>query len=808
MLIITTSQKDPKVIDAILRQVLPTVDTPHRVEPFDPEDGLPEVEEGDVVLGMGGAVLDFLKASDEFPMVKKNTSLNSLRGTSLPYGDGRVMITYDPFMATVEPEKDPQLVWDVRLACRLHDTGDLKPPVGEYVWVDDFSELIARVEEISQETDKWIPLSPDLETLGLDPHFPGSAAVYDPEDGSLIEEARPAGRIITIFFSVDVGKSYGYRVPEDGKIPEHVHEQIEWLLTEPGIGSIGANLKYDIVWMAHHWNIWCTNQRADTMLIGSLLNENRSNSLNLHAKQHTDMGGYDDDFNDSNDKSRMDLALAKDPEGFKVYAGGDTDAALRTYKAMRPMLVKDKALTTFYTQLLQPAANVFAKVESRGVVVDRARYHELADEVQADLDKLHERCMSFVPKRLQNRYADKKDFLSSPPAMKDFLFTKDGLNLKPQMFTEKTKEPSATIEHLEMFSDNEAAAGFIEALSDYNGTKKTMSTYVTGFLKHLRADDRFHPSYMLHRGDYGDNDKTSGTVTGRTSAKDPAYQTIPKHTRWAKPLRTVYTCPPGMVILKADFSQGELRVTACVADEQNMIKTYKKGIDLHLRTGALINNITLEEALALQKAAVKGSKEEKFIKMVRQGGKAGNFGLIYGMGEGGFQDFARKTYGVILTDQQTRTFRNAFFAEYHGLPAWHDEYKLKAKRFGFVRSPLGRIRHLPLINSKKSDLRAGAERMSINSPIQSCLSDMMMLGMVMLDRAYPDLWIFGMTHDDVGMYVPEGEVDMWAKRVQDVLQDLPLHKFGFYPKLDFVADIEVSSTNLAECDPYKWPEAA
>lgn len=802
MLFITTSQKDPKVIDAILRQVLPFVDTPHMVLPFDPEDGLPQLEEGDVLLGMGGNVLDWMKASGLFPTIKKNTSLNSLRGTALPFGDGgHVMVSYDPFMATVEPEKDPQLVWDVRLACRLHDEGTLKAPIGDYEWVDDFSAVVARVKQLHKETGRWVPLSPDLETLGLDPWFLGTEDTFD-EEGELLTEFKPAARIVTLFFSVDEGKSYGFRVPDDGKLPAKVRKQVEWLLTDrKTIGCVGANLKYDIVWIKHHWGIWCTNQRIDTMLVGSLLNENRSNSLNLHAKQYTPMGGYDDPFNDKHDKSRMDLALEADPDEFLTYAGGDTDAALRTYHAMRPALVKDRRLTTFYSKLLQPAAQVFAKVESRGVVVDRKRYEELGKEVQADIDKLRARCMSFVPKRLQHRYADKNDFLSSPPAMKDFLFSKDGLNLKPLMMTPSGKDPSTAKEHLEMFADNPEAAPFIEALGLLNGSKKTMSTYVTGFMKHLRSDDRFHPSYMLHRGEYGENDTDAGTVTGRTSAKDPAYQTIPKHTKWAKPLRTVYTCPPGMAILKADFSQGELRVTACVANEKNMIKTYRKGIDLHLRTGALINEITLEQALQLLESEDPEVKAR--IKKIRQGGKAGNFGLIYGMGEGGFQDFARKTYGVILTDKQTSTFRNAFFAEYSGLLDWHEEYKRRARKYGYVRSPLGRIRHLPLINSKKSDLRAGAERMSINSPIQSCLSDMMMLGMVELDRAYPDLWIFGMTHDDVGMYVPEDQVEEWAYRVRDVLQDLPLKQFGFEPQLTFVADCEYSHTNLAECKELK-----
>lgn len=789
MLIITTAQKDAKVLDATLRQVLPFVNTPHRVEPFDGE--LPDAQPGDVVLGLGMPVLDLIKSAGA---AKKNLSINAARGEVFTLDGVRVMVSYDPFMAQMDPAMDPQIAWDVRLACRLHDTGTLEPEVGNYQWVEDFSHVIAKVEAQYSLTGKPVPVSPDLETIGLDWLHPG-------------DEERPAARIVTISFTVEEGQASVYRVPVNGQLPPKVQAQVEWLLTSPKVNSVGANLKYDANWIAHHWGIEISNQKADTMLIGSLLNENRSNSLNLHAKVYTPLGGYDDSFNDSTDKSRMDLALAHNPDGFLTYAGGDTDACLRTYNRMRPQLIKDRHLTAFYTQLLQPAARVFGKMERRGMVVDLDRYHELKEEVEQEIQKLTHEALAQTPRRLRLKFADTEPekLLGKPKFLEEFLFTPAGLNLKPLMMTPSGKGPSTAAEHLEMFADNPEARAFVSVMKALNGAKKTYSTYIVGFLKHLRADGRFHPTYMLHRGDYDGGD--SGTVTGRTSAKDPAVQTIPKHTKWAKKLRSVYPPPPGYVILKADKSQGELRVTACVSGDRNMLNTYRQGIDLHLRTGALVNHITLEEALALKKAAQKGTPEEAFIKKVRQGGKAGNFGLIYGMSAGGFMDYARVAYGVHLSETEARDFRNAFFAEYPGLLDWHADFKAFARKHGYVRSPLGRIRHLPLINSKRSDLRAEAERQSINSPIQSCLSDMMLLGMVELDRRYPDLWIFSMTHDDIGVYVPEDEVDLWAHRIREVLQDPePLHRLGWNPALPFVSDIEVSATTLADCEEYEWPE--
>src|SRR5690606_18254887 len=104
------------------------------------------------------------------------------------------------------------------------------------------------------------------------------------------------------------------------------------------------------------------------------------------------------------------------------------------------------------------------------------------------------------------------------------------------------------------------AAAMVKALEEAGSASKTLSTFVDGFLKHLRPDGRFHPSYMLFRGGYndsGEEEDAAGTVTGRLSCKDPAFQTLPKKTKWAKKLRECYIAPPGQKIVQLDYSQGE-----------------------------------------------------------------------------------------------------------------------------------------------------------------------------------------------------------------------------------------------------------
>jgi DNA polymerase I-like protein with 3'-5' exonuclease and polymerase domains len=204
-----------------------------------------------------------------------------------------------------------------------------------------------------------------------------------------------------------------------------------------------------------------------------------------------------------------------------------------------------------------------------------------------------------------------------------------GLNLKPKMWTPKpdkdgNKKPSTAIDHIMMFEDVPEAQVFVGLIKRYSQAAKARGTYVgeedgsgdNGFLSCLAGDDRFHPNFFLFTGDK-DHDE-GGTVTGRTSAKNPAVQTIPVHHPWAKRLKECYIAPPGHVIAGCDYMQGELMVAACIANEENMIASYKAGRDLHVETSAEFAGYTYDGLLALKKT------DEHLYKETRQLGKAGN----------------------------------------------------------------------------------------------------------------------------------------------------------------------------------------
>jgi len=262
------------------------------------------------------------------------------------------------------------------------------------------------------------------------------------------------------------------------------------------------------------------------------------------------------------------------------------------------------------------------------------------------------------------------------------------------------------------------------------------------------------------------------------------HNTVPKHSYWGKRLRECIVAPDGHVIVARDYSQGELKVAACWAGEQQMIKAYQAGIDLHTLTAATVNSMSYEEALFLK------NNDTAAYEALRQRGKAGNFGLLYGMSAYGFMMYADAVYGVKLTLEEAEAMRNAYFDLYPGLPMWHMKQIMEAQQTGMVRSPLGRVRRLHTINSPIKKVREGAQNQAINSPIQGTLVDLLWMTMGLVEEQKPSLLTpFAQIHDEGLWYVPEDQADFANAYVKEVMENLPLkEKFGWEPELQFTSE--------------------
>lgn len=473
---------------------------------------LAKIESGVVkaVFCLGTVPLEACQAAGFAP---KNRKVTGLRKSVLHIGGVPMMVSYSPSIGEVDHSQFVDLLTDTNLACKLAKNGTTAPEYGDYRYTPDLTPVVQGVKALLGHPEATVPLAFDTETLGLD-------------------RFHPQGYVVSLQFSFKKGTAWMVAWKSREESLEWLRsfknqQDLHWLLNEPQIRLRAANGKYDLGWVYEHTGITCTNFTTDTTLIGSLLDENRSNGLDVHAKIYAPrLAGYSDDFDSKTDKSRMDLAYANDPKKFLNYSAGDADATLEVAEEQVKQLVAIPPLARFYVNILHPAARAFEVVEQGGVFIDLPEFNLLEADLIADLHSLTNKAKAILGGSLVARHFDQSKTgglnLTKASLITDFMFTPRGLNLKPKMLTEKTKAPVTSMEHLEMFKDVEEAKAFVSLMSEFSSTNKTLSTYINGFRQHIRSDGRFHPSYWLHAGNRDSGE--GGTNTGRLSVTDPAFQ--------------------------------------------------------------------------------------------------------------------------------------------------------------------------------------------------------------------------------------------------------------------------------------------
>jgi DNA polymerase-1 len=273
-----------------------------------------------------------------------------------------------------------------------------------------------------------------------------------------------------------------------------------------------------------------------------------------------------------------------------------------------------------------------------------------------------------------------------------------------------------------------------ELLRRYREASKLSGTYGSAWLSHVRDDGRVYPHW-----------RQIGAASGRMSCSDPNMQQLPRGA-----YRRCIVAPPGRVLVKADYSQIELRIAAKVSGDKALLEAYQQGEDLHTRTARTVLGI------------------HEVTKQHRQLAKALNFGLLYGMGARGFRQYAKSQYGVALSEEEAGRYRSAFFRSYPGLAAWHR--RVLSNQAKETRTLAGR--RLLMDANTPYPLR-------LNSPIQGTGADGLKLALALLwerreqaPGAFPVLAV----HDEI---VVEADADRaeavaaWLKAAMvDAMQPL------------------------------------
>jgi DNA polymerase-1 len=327
--------------------------------------------------------------------------------------------------------------------------------------------------------------------------------------------------------------------------------------------------------------------------------------------------------------------------------------------------------------------------------------------------------------------------------------------------------------------------------------QKYCSAFFSAYAEQVDENDRIHTTFKL-----------TGTVTGRLSSgkADQDKVTSRKQNRGVNLqqvprddfVRGIFGAPPGSSFVEADYSQIELRVAAFIARETTMLHLYATGQDIHMATAMMMTG----------KPAHAVTKEE------RKKAKAVNFGFLYGMGWSKFIATAWANYGVRVTEQESRAFRTAFFEQFPRLLQWHARQRQLVTKYKRVESPLGRVRHLPDIDSPNKEVRAEAERQAINSPVQSFASDMALLSLVHITHEFERRGLrahaIGTVHDAINFEIPDDELRIALPIIKDRMENLPLERmFGLSLDVPIVADLKVGSrwggaTEITPEQVYDW----
>lgn len=250
----------------------------------------------------------------------------------------------------------------------------------------------------------------------------------------------------------------------------------------------------------------------------------------------------------------------------------------------------------------------------------------------------------------------------------------------------------------------------VAALLAYREHKKRLSTYGGSWLEYLHpTTGRIHPSW-----------RQIGAASGRMACSSPNLQQVPREAAY----RACFRAPEGRVLLKADYSQIELRLAAQIAGEKRMIEAFQRGEDLHTLTARLVTG------------KAEPSRED------RQLAKALNFGLLYGMGAEGLRVYARTNYGLELSPQEAEALREAFFRAYPGLRAWHR------------RQPEGETEARTLSGRRRVTDRYTEK---LNTPVQGSGADGLKLAMTLLyesRREAPGCFPVLAVHDEIVIEAP------------------------------------------------------
>ena len=388
--------------------------------------------------------------------------------------------------------------------------------------------------------------------------------------------------------------------------------------------------------------------------------------------------------------------------------------------------IKENGQEKLYHEVELPLVTVLAHLEINGFLVDDNQLKEFADKLGEKIDALTNEIYMLAGEEFN---------INSPKQLGVILFEK--LELKP---VKKTKTGYATnADVLEKLRDKHPIVNFI---TEYRQLAKLKSTYCDGLTAVVNPNThRIHSVFTQ-----------TVTVTGRLSSTEPNLQNIPTRTELGREIRKMFVAKEDYVLVDADYSQIELRVLAHIANDETMINAFRNNEDIHAVTASQVLGIPLEDV----------TKEQ------RSSAKAVNFGIVYGIGEFSLaQD-------LHISVKEAKAYIESYLEKYHGVRNYMESIKEQAKKDGYVKTMLNRIRYIPELKSPNYNIRQFGERVALNTPIQGTAADIIKLAMVRVDNRLINEGLKSklilQVHDELIVEAHKDEVDKVKQILSEEMQ--------------------------------------
>ncbi len=535
--------------------------------------------------------------------------------------------------------------------------------------------------------------------------------------------------LVGIAFSWKAHEGYYVPFPEDQKEAQALVDEFRSFFENPDITKVAQNLKYDAL-VLRRYGVRIEGYYFDTMIAHYLLEPELRHNMDYLAETYLEYKPVPIENligkKGKNQKTMRDV----DPSQVTDYAAEDADITFQLKEYLEPKLKKEEVLHDLYYKVESPLVHVLVDMEYEGINLDSEFLHHYAKELKDDIAELEEKIHEIAGVQFN---------IGSPKQVGEVLFDKMGLPYKGR----KTKSGQYSTNE-DKLTDLAADYPIVNEILDYRGLTKLLSTYVEALPKMVHPETgRIHSSF-----------NQALAATGRLSSNNPNLQNIPIRTEEGARVREAFIPrDKNHVLLAADYSQIELRLIAEISKDEAMVEAFKEGKDIHSATAARVFEVPYDEV----------TREQRYRA------KTVNFSIIYGAGA---TNLSRQ---LNIKRAEAKELIEQYFKQYSGLKQYMDDMVEHARKHGYVKTLIGRRRHLRDINSKSSLARSNAERMAINTPIQGSAADMIKIAMVNVHnllraKDYATRMIL-QVHDELIFDVPKEELDEVKPQIMELMKN-------------------------------------